>query len=213
MASVDEKDLRVSDAEREHIGQLLQRAVGQGYISIAEFGERMDQAMLARTRGELNAVVVDLPGMRLHEDARDPMPGLPAAQPVPGRHAVPSPDGMLLRERFGTLTRKGSWTVPGRIELRTLCSDVTLDFTNAQLARPVVHISIEDKASTIVLIVNEQTTVDTSAVETIAGTVTTRIAPSVAAPRLAITVSGKLWFGTLKVRHPFGTTLRRMLDS
>ncbi|WP_235900693.1 DUF1707 SHOCT-like domain-containing protein [Lolliginicoccus suaedae] len=211
MGGVDEKDLRVSDAEREHIGQLLQRAVGQGYISIAEFGERMDQAMAARTRGELNAVVIDLPGMRLHAEAREPVPASPLAQPIPG--SGPGQGSVLLRERFGTLTRKGSWTVPGRIELRTLCSDVTLDFTSARLASPVLHIAIDDKASTIVLIVNENTTVDTSAVETIAGTVTTRITPSAAAPRLAIMVSGKLWFGTLKVRHPRGTTLRRMLGS
>nr|WP_225443685.1 DUF1707 domain-containing protein [Lolliginicoccus lacisalsi] len=209
--------MRVSDAEREHIGQILQRAVGQGYISIAEFGERMDQAMVARTRGELNAVVVDLPGARLRPDARDPMPGPPAARPAPIDPYHPggeaAPHSVLLRERFGTLTRKGRWTVPGWIELRTLCSDVTLDFTNAHLTSPVVHISIDDKASTIVLIVDAHTTVDTSAVETIAGTVTTRVGPSAAAPRLAITVSGKLWFGTLKVRHPFGTSLRRMLDS
>ncbi|MGH3785806.1 MAG: DUF1707 SHOCT-like domain-containing protein [Pseudonocardiaceae bacterium] len=52
---VEPHDLRVSDAEREHVGELLQRAVGQGRITVDEFTERMDAAMAARTRGELNA--------------------------------------------------------------------------------------------------------------------------------------------------------------
>ena len=62
---VGNRDLRVSDAEREHVGQLLQRAVGLGMLSLGEFTERMDTALAAKTRGELNAVLVDLPGMRV----------------------------------------------------------------------------------------------------------------------------------------------------
>lgn len=56
------RDLRASDAEREHVGELLQQALSQGRITIAEFDERMGAAMAARTRGELDAVLVDLPG-------------------------------------------------------------------------------------------------------------------------------------------------------
>ena len=62
---VGDRELRVSDAEREHVGQLLQRAVGLGMLSLGEFTERMDTALAAKTRGELNAVLVDLPGMRV----------------------------------------------------------------------------------------------------------------------------------------------------
>ncbi|MBF6356573.1 DUF1707 domain-containing protein [Nocardia higoensis] len=60
-----DRDLRVSDAEREHVGQLLQRAVGLGMLSLGEFTERMDTALASKTRGELNSVLVDLPGIRL----------------------------------------------------------------------------------------------------------------------------------------------------
>jgi hypothetical protein len=54
--------LRASDAEREQVGELLQQAMSQGRITIAEFDERMGAAMAARTRGELEATLVDLPG-------------------------------------------------------------------------------------------------------------------------------------------------------
>jgi len=71
--TVGDRDLRVSDAEREHVGQLLQRAVGLGMLSLGEFTERMDTALAAKTRGELNSVLIDLPGVRLV--------GQPAAPP------------------------------------------------------------------------------------------------------------------------------------
>lgn len=63
--TVGDRDLRVSDAEREHVGQLLQRAVGLGMLSLGEFTERMDTALASKTRGELNSVLIDLPGIRL----------------------------------------------------------------------------------------------------------------------------------------------------
>ncbi|WP_067533072.1 DUF1707 SHOCT-like domain-containing protein [Nocardia crassostreae] len=75
--AVGDRDLRVSDVEREHVERLLQRAVGLGMLSLGEFTERMDTALAAKTRGELNAVLVDLPGIRL---AGQPAP---AAQPYP----------------------------------------------------------------------------------------------------------------------------------
>ena len=57
------RDLRVSDREREHVVELLKTAIGRGLIDLDEFSERADTAYAARTRGELNKVLVDLPGL------------------------------------------------------------------------------------------------------------------------------------------------------
>lgn len=65
MSIVSDRDLPVSDTEREHVGQLLQRAVGLGLLSLDEFTGRMDVALAATTRAELNAVLIDLPGLRI----------------------------------------------------------------------------------------------------------------------------------------------------
>jgi len=54
-------DLGASDAERDHVIELLQRAVGQGMLDLDEFSERTDAVLRARTRSEVNAVLFDLP--------------------------------------------------------------------------------------------------------------------------------------------------------
>jgi Domain of unknown function (DUF1707) len=54
--------LRASDADREHIAERLRRAAGEGRIVAEELEERLETAFSARTYGELDAVVADLPG-------------------------------------------------------------------------------------------------------------------------------------------------------
>ena len=53
--------IRASDAERETIASILQRAAGAGRLSAEEAGERLAQAGSARFREELAALVSDLP--------------------------------------------------------------------------------------------------------------------------------------------------------
>jgi hypothetical protein len=54
--------LRISDADRAEVADLLSRHYGEGRLSQAEFDERLDQAMNARTRSDLNDLLADLPG-------------------------------------------------------------------------------------------------------------------------------------------------------
>jgi hypothetical protein len=56
------RDVRASDAERELTVERLQRAVGNGRLSIEEFDDRAARAYAARTRGELAELTRDLPG-------------------------------------------------------------------------------------------------------------------------------------------------------
>lgn len=56
-----QRDLRASDAEREKAVQTLQRALGEGRITMAEFEERAAAAYAARTRAELDVLTADLP--------------------------------------------------------------------------------------------------------------------------------------------------------
>ena len=69
---IDPRELRVSDAERAHVVNVLQKAIGHGLLSLDEFTERTDTALAAKTRGELNAVLVDLPGVT-HTDPDSPV--------------------------------------------------------------------------------------------------------------------------------------------
>jgi hypothetical protein len=56
-----QRDVRASNAEREATVERLQRAVGEGRITLAEFEERAQAAYAASTRGELDALTADLP--------------------------------------------------------------------------------------------------------------------------------------------------------
>lgn len=69
---IADDDVRVGDAERRVVDERLHRAVGDGLLTLSEYDERARDVWGARTRGELAAVVRDLPG-----------PTGPAALPVP----------------------------------------------------------------------------------------------------------------------------------
>lgn len=108
-------DMRASDVERERIAEVLREAVAEGRLQMEEFEQRLDAAYKARTHGELEPLVRDLP-----------VPGGAAAAPV----AAGQPrTGSLARwsDRIGRpatsrgafafwggFSRRGHWTV-GRV--------------------------------------------------------------------------------------------------
>ncbi|MFE3324599.1 DUF1707 domain-containing protein [Streptomyces sp. NPDC059176] len=57
----DLPEMRASDAERERIAERLRDAVAEGRLDMEEFEERLDAAYKARTHGELEPLVRDLP--------------------------------------------------------------------------------------------------------------------------------------------------------
>ncbi len=65
MAS-DSSRLRASDADRDRVAALLQEHHAEGRLSAEEFDERLDVALHARTLGELDELLADLP----HADRR-----------------------------------------------------------------------------------------------------------------------------------------------
>jgi hypothetical protein len=61
--------LRASDDERERTGALLREHCQHGRLSVDELADRLSLALAARTRGELDALVGDLPAQRPHATA------------------------------------------------------------------------------------------------------------------------------------------------
>jgi len=57
--------MRASDADRERVAEWLRQAAGEGRLLAHELEERLGKALRARTYGELDAVVWDLPGARI----------------------------------------------------------------------------------------------------------------------------------------------------
>ena len=53
--------IRASDAERDAALERLSAAAGDGRLTLEEFSQRMDRAITAKTRAELDRLVADLP--------------------------------------------------------------------------------------------------------------------------------------------------------
>jgi hypothetical protein len=143
--------LRVSDAEREHVVGLLQRATGSGLLDIDEFTRRVDTALAARTRGELNAVLLDLPGLT-HPDRPAQVP-TPARPPVhrPAQAVTEIGTGGEVRSMLGSVTRRGVWDVPAHLVVRSTLGSAELDFTEARIPHEVVDIELEVVAGSVEL--------------------------------------------------------------
>lgn len=73
--------LRASDADREQIAERLRCAAGEGRLLAEELEQRLGAALRARTYGELDRVVADLPRTRTGEQRG-------AAFPLAGAAAV-----------------------------------------------------------------------------------------------------------------------------
>jgi hypothetical protein len=70
--------VRASDANRERTASLLREHHAEGRLTAEEFNDRLDQAFAAKTIGELDALLADLPGIDLY---RLPAAGIRPAPP------------------------------------------------------------------------------------------------------------------------------------
>lgn len=178
--------MRASDEERRRTGELLARAMAEGRLTVAEFEERTDQALAARTRGELDAVVTDLPAA----------PDAPEA-----REVVELGDGT-----FADLHRSGHWVVPPSVRVAGRFGDVLLDFSEAELTSDVTTVELALGTGDATIVVPTGATVDADGVHAGLGDVTDRTVerPGPAAHRFVI--RGSTGAGDVRIVHP--TTYR-----
>jgi hypothetical protein len=57
--------MRAADVDRDAVAERLRKAATEGRLSTEELERRMEAALSARTYGELDALVADLPGSRV----------------------------------------------------------------------------------------------------------------------------------------------------
>src|SRR2546430_12224369 len=63
-------ELRASHDDRDRVVELLRVSAGDGRLTAEELDERLEQAMTARTYGELARLVADLPAARDRKSTR-----------------------------------------------------------------------------------------------------------------------------------------------
>ena len=99
--------IRASDADRDRVASLLREHHAAGRLTAEEFHERMDRALEARTLGELDELMTDLPAIDLYQL---PDASLRRAPPHLGQSLLPADPGGHSPARFapGTVAM-GVW--------------------------------------------------------------------------------------------------------
>jgi Domain of unknown function (DUF1707) len=186
--AVSRRDLRASHEDRDRIVEVLRTSAGDGRLSIEELDERVEAALTARTYGELEALVLDLPAA----------PGAAAAVPA----ARPKE---LVRIECGSssVRRDSGWAVPQRMEIRVRSGSVTLDFTQAQVTWPTLQIDAEVHSGSVRLLTKPGIVVDTDDVSVRNGSVRVKApwGPDVPAT-FRIDVSGTVGSGSISAGPP-----------
>jgi hypothetical protein len=141
--------LRASDADRDRVTELLRAAVADGRLDPAEFDQRLDAALTARTIGALAPLTADL----ITAPGHDGSPALPLAGP-------PAAELLTIRERHGSVRRDGRWILPHRLALRTAWCDVLLDLTSAVRRGPELVIELRVRGGHVELVLAPGMVVD-----------------------------------------------------
>jgi hypothetical protein len=179
-------DLRASHEDRDRIVELLRVSAGDGRLSIDELGERVEAALTARTYGELESLVADLPAT----------PGTAAGAPT----AKPK-EMVRIDCHSGSAKRDGRWAVPQRMKLQVHSGSVTLDFTEAHVTWPTLQIDAEVRSGTLKLITKPGIVLDTDDVAVRSGAIKVKAPWGDDVPAtLRIDVAGQVGSGTITAR-------------
>ncbi len=161
----DRRNLRVSDADREHTAEVLRRAAGDGRITFDELDDRLTAAYAARTYGELAAITEDLPeaGPQPPAPVTAPLPPVDSAGPrFPEARIGGTPGSAISVAVMSEAHRSGSWVVPPSYTAVAVMGAVSLDLRDAQFSGHEMTIQTFALMGGIDIIVDEEITVDVS---------------------------------------------------
>ncbi|NRQ32261.1 DUF1707 and DUF2154 domain-containing protein [Nonomuraea sp. NN258] len=124
---MDHRQVRASDQDRERVAETLRVALTEGRITLEELNERVAGAYTARTLGDLDDMIADLP----RQETPPPLVRLP------------EPD-LRLHTGSGRVEQVGRWQVPERISAAAgRWGKVRIDFTRADCAHREVLLDVE----------------------------------------------------------------------
>ncbi|AYY14347.1 DUF1707 and DUF2154 domain-containing protein [Actinobacteria bacterium YIM 96077] len=154
--SRDPRTLRASDADRDRLAEGLREAAADGRLSINELDERIDALYGAKTYGELEQVVEDLPDIPRLRDR----PAPPVVSSAPSDDVYQTPDrlgGVPSTRRakavFSGIRRRGQWVVPETYSINLVCGGAELDLREARFESAEVEIRIKTVVGGAVIVV------------------------------------------------------------
>ena len=204
--AIDPKQLRVSDDERSHVLALLEKATGRGLIDLDEYTRRSEQVIASRTRGELNVVLVDLPGLQLggrtvHDATSAVNRTAPAGPGYSGAPAANS-DAVLELTGWGSRSFKGHWLVPAHIVIGGFGASTRLDFSQATMTSSTVTVEFRSNfGGSTELVLPRGATVRFDGLSMRGGSVNNKVPPG-GGGVLDLRLSGTKTGGSITVRYP-----------
>jgi len=142
-------ELRASHDDRDRVVEMLRVSAGDGRLTAEELDERLEQAMTARTYGELARLVADLP-------AAGPVMS-PVTSPATAARAK---DVVRIDTRSGHVKRVERWVVPQRMEVKVTSGHVVLDFTQAVITQPTLALDVNVRSGAVKLMTRPGIVVD-----------------------------------------------------
>lgn len=121
--------LRVSDADRDRVAEMLREAAGQGRITFDELEERLSLAYSAKTYLDLEVVTRDLPSSGVV------MPSVTSAAGSTPDQAGGRPGARFSLAIMSGTRRRGPWVVPPAYLALAIMGGVRLDLRHARFSQ------------------------------------------------------------------------------
>lgn len=139
MGELEPSRMRVSDAERDKVAEILREAAGDGRLGLDELDERLEATYAAKTYAELAPITHDL--------------GLAA----PTASTLPAVERERAVAIMGGVERRGHWVVPEHFTVLCMMGGAELDLRQAQFSAREVTLTINAFMGGATIIVNRST--------------------------------------------------------
>ncbi|WP_051471358.1 DUF1707 SHOCT-like domain-containing protein [Patulibacter minatonensis] len=193
----DPVPIRASDAEREHVMDLLRDAASEGRLTFEELADRIAAAGTARTRDELAALTADLPGPTPQDPAPPPDGWSDPIVATTRGAAARAPERCTAI--LGDLRQAGPWRVPYVGRWSTVFGDIDLDLREAVVAHSRIHLEASSVFGDVTLLVPQGVLVDVRA-RTGFGKVRQEAGQSAPPGAPVVELTGFTWFGDVRIR-------------
>jgi uncharacterized membrane protein len=125
MSELEPSKMRISDADRNKVAEILREAAGDGRIDLAELDERLEATFAAKTYAELVPITHDL--------------GPAVATGSSVVHGVSRERAVAI---MGGVERRGVWVVPEHFSVFCVMGGAELDLRQAKFSAPEVTLTI-----------------------------------------------------------------------
>jgi hypothetical protein len=89
---MDRDEMRAGDGDRQLVAERLKAALDEGRLDLGEYDERLQRTYSAKTYGDLQGLLTDLPGTIpvTHSQVQPVTSGSPVEEPAAGQGGMPS---------------------------------------------------------------------------------------------------------------------------